>query len=323
MRTKKLTTLLIVAFTFALSFTVIAQSKKEAVDAYNSGATLMKENPEAALEQLYLSLKLSDELGEDGEETKVLAESLIPTTHWEYAMKLYKDKKMYETLEQLEKAEETAVKFGDTKTQQRVEKTIPKLYYAMGVTNYKEDKFEKAIEYYNKALNFNPEYPDPVLGIALSYEKQEDYEKMLEYLKKTIEVANAANDREKSEDALKKAKAYLLRNGDEAQKANKNKDAVEWFGRVLEFDANDGSVYYVLAINYNSLKDWDNAIANANIAIEKGNGSLDIPGLYYQLGLAYQGKGSNDDACEAFSKALSGTYKTAAEYQMKEVLKCN
>ena len=307
----------------ALPFATIAQTKKEAVDAYNSGATMIKENPQGALDKLYEAITISEQLGEEGEETKVLAESLIPGVHFEFAMNLYKQKKSVETIEQLEKAEETAVKFGDAKTQQKVEKTIPKLYYAMGVNHYKADEFEKAIEYYNKAIQFNGGFSDPILGLALSYEKMEDYEKMLEYLAKTIEVAKKTNDNGKAEDALKKAKGYLMRNGDEAQKAEKFDDAVKYFSRVLEFDENDGSIYYVLAINYNSLKNWDKAIENANIAVEKGNGTIDSAGVYYQLGVAYQGKGSNAEACESFSKALSGSYKAAAEYQMKEVLKCN
>jgi len=308
-------------FILSAQIYIYAQTKKDAIDSYNSGAIMIKENPQGALVKLYEALKISDQLGEEGEETKVLAESLIPSVHFEFAMQLYKEKKSLETLEQLEKAEETAVKYGDTKTQQKVEKTIPKLYYAMGVSHYKKDEFEKAIEYYNKAVQFNGGFSDPILGLALSYEKMADYEKMLEYLAKTIEVARKTNDNAKADDAQKKAKAYLMRNGDEAQKAEKFDEAVKYFSRVLDFDGNDGTIYYVLAINYNSLKDWDNAIENANVAVEKGNGTLDMAGVYYQLGVAYQGKGSNAEACESFRKASSGNYKAAAEYQCDIV--CN
>ncbi|HPJ46275.1 MAG TPA: hypothetical protein PL017_09265, partial [Tenuifilaceae bacterium] len=129
----KINKLIFSVLAVALPFATIAQTKKEAVDAYNNGATMIKENPQGALDKLYESIKISEQLGEEGEETKVLAESLIPSVHFELAMKLYKEKKSVETLEQLEKAEETAVKYGDAKTQQKVEKTIPKLYYAMGV----------------------------------------------------------------------------------------------------------------------------------------------------------------------------------------------
>jgi tetratricopeptide (TPR) repeat protein len=297
-------------------------TKKDAVDAYNAGAQIIKQDPKAALESLYLSLKLSTELGEDGEETKILAESLIPRTHLELAMKFYGEKKMYETLEQLEKAQELAEKYNDNSTKQRVERTIPQLYNQMGNTQYRSNNFEKAIEYYNKAIKAKTDYPDPYLGISLSYEKLNDFDKMLESLKRTLEVANSVNDRNKAEDATTKAKAFLLRKGDEAQKANKNAEAVKWFTRSLDFDPNDGSVYYALSINFNALKDWDNAIANGNLALEKGNGSIDSNGVYFQIGTAYQEKGMSNEACKAFSNA-QGSFKAAAEYQMKEKLKCN
>lgn len=297
-------------------------TKKDAVDAYNSGAQMIKQDPKAALESLYLSLKLSTELGEEGEETKILAESLIPRTHLELAMKFYGEKKMYETLDQLEKAKELAEKYNDNSTKQRVERTIPQFYNQMGNTQYRSNNFDKAIEYYNKAIKVKADYPDPYLGISLSYEKLNDFDKMLESLKKTIEVANGVNDRNKADDAITKAKAFLLRKGDEAQKANKNSEAIKWFTRSLEFDSNDGSVYYALCINFNALKDWDNAIANGNLALEKGNGSVDANGVYFQIGTAYQGKGIASEACKALGNA-QGSFKAAAEYQMKEVLKCN
>ncbi|HCY00336.1 MAG TPA: hypothetical protein DG754_09380, partial [Bacteroidales bacterium] len=161
------------------------------------------------------------------------------------------------------------------------------------------------------------------LGIALSYEKLENYDSMLEYLKKTFEVANSINDRSKAEDAQKKAKAYLLRNGDSAQKEKKYNEAIEFFTKVLEFDQTDGSIYLLIAVNHNELKNWDKVIENCKLALEHANNSLDKTGIHYQMGTAYQSLGKNTEACEAFSNALSGTYGAAAEYQMKEVLKCN
>jgi len=320
MKTKVFVTVFAILFSL---FAAAQSTKKEAVDAYNEGAQIIKQDPKGALDKLYLSLKISNELAEEGEETKVLAESLIPRTHFEFAMKLYQEKKMYETLEQLEKAKEMAKKFGDNTTKQRVERTIPQFYNQMGVTNYRSNNFEKAIEYFNKALAIKPDYTDPYINMALSYEKMNNFEKMLETLKKTIEVANATNERSKADDATTKAKAYLLRKGDEALKANKNREAIEWLNRSLEFDANDASVYFALTINSIALKDWDNAITNANTALEKNtNGSIDVNGVYFQLGTAYYGKGNTVEACKAFSN-VNGAFKARAEYEMKEVLKCN
>jgi len=312
-----------IAFVFALPIFSAAQTVKEAVDAYNAGASILKDNPEMALEQLYKALEISEELDYDGQETRDLAQSLIPRAHQQFAMQLYKEKKMPETLEQLEKAKETAINYGDNGTLARVERIIPQLYNQMGNAEYRDENFEKAIDYYKKAIEVKNNYPDPYLGIALSHEKQDNAEQMLEYLKKTLDVANSVNDRNKAEDAVKKAKGYLLKTGDAAQKEKKHAEAIELFTKTIEFDQTDGSVYFLLAINYAELKEWDKVVENSKLALEHANGNLDTAGIYYQMGTAYQNLGKNTEACNAFSNALSGSYTAAAEYQIKEVLKCN
>jgi tetratricopeptide (TPR) repeat protein len=124
----------------------------------------------------------------------------------------------------------------------------------MGNTEYREENFEKAIDYYKKAIEVKADYPDPYLGIALSHEKQENFDGMLDYLKQTIEVSNAANDRKRAEDAQRKAKGYLLRVGDEAQKAKRFEEAIEFLERALEFDDTDATLLYAIAVNYNEQK---------------------------------------------------------------------
>jgi tetratricopeptide (TPR) repeat protein len=323
MRTNKLSKLLFVlTLVMATSF-VSAQSLKEATEAYNTGATLVNDKkPQEAIEYLYSALQISEDLEEEGREIKKMAEDLIPTAHLQYAMNLYRAKDNYGAIEQLEKARETAQLYGDRNTIGRVDRIIPQLYNQMGNTEYRADNYEKAIYYYKKSIGIKSNYPDPYLGIALSYEKQEMFNEMLDYLKQTMAVSKEVNDRDKGEDAVKKAKAYLLRQGDDAQKAKKHEEAIGFFTQVLDFDNTDGSVYFVLAINSAELKDWEKVIEFSRLALENGNGSLDEAGIYYQMGVAFQNKGDTTQACQAFNNALTGSYRAAAEYQMKEVLKC-
>lgn len=320
----KINRLLVVLTLFFMPFLTNAQTLKEATEAYNAGATMIQDKmPEKALEHLYRAIELSEDLDMDGEATKKLAEDLIPTAHLQYAMNLYRTKEMKAALEQLEKAKETAAKYFDKNTLGRVERIIPQLYNQMGNTEYRDENYEKAINYYNKAIDVKNTYPDPYLGIALAYEKQENFEEMLTFLKKTIEVSNAANDKEKEESASKKAKGYLLRKGDEAQKAKNFNESIEFFKKSLEFDNTDGTIYYVISGNYAELKEWDSVIEYGKLALENTTDAVDEAGVYYQIGTAYQNQGNTDQACAAFNNALSGTYRAAAEYQIKEVLKCN
>jgi tetratricopeptide (TPR) repeat protein len=323
MKTSRLTKVLLgLGLILLVPFMGVSQTKKEAVDAYNAGATIMKQDPKAALESFYKALEISEQLGEEGEETKTLAQTLIPRTHYELAMKLYKEKNMTGTLEQLEKAEDMAEKFNDEATKGKVAKTIPQLYNVMGTSNYKDGKYEDAIAYYNKALSFKPDYPDPLLGIALSYEKLEQVDKMFEYLDKTIEVGTKLNDQKKVEDATTKAKAFLLKKGDEAQKANKHEEALGYFNKVLNYESKDASIYFVIAINSNKVEKWDEAIEAAKKAIELTAGAeADKAAMYYELAQAYQKKKDVANACAAYRNAAFGQYKASADYQITQ-LKC-
>lgn len=316
--------LLAVLAIFFAPFLTTAQTLKEATEEYNAGATMYQEKkPEKALEHLYNAIELCEDLDVEGEETKILAEDLVAKAHLQYAMNLYRAKDMSKALEQLEKARETAIKYFDKNTEGRVDRIIPQLYNQMGNTEYRNEDYEKAIGYYNKAIEVKADYPDPYLGIALSHEKQENFDDMLGYLKETIEVSEKVNDRKKAESAANKAKGYLLRKGDEAQKAKNFDESITFFEKTLEFDKTDGFIYYVLANNYVELKQWEKVIEYGNLALENKTEAVDEAGVYYQMGTAYQNQGDSANACAAFNNALSGNYRAAAEYQINEVLKCN
>lgn len=323
MKTNKLFKLLGLVTLVVAPYFISAQTLKEATEEYNTGATLINEKkPEKAVEHLYKALRISEDLESEGEDIKRKIEDLIPTAHLQYAMTLYRAQKMEQTLEQLEKAKETAEAYFDKNTKGRVERIIPQLYNQMGNMEYRADNYEKAIDYFNKAISIKADYPDPYLGIALANEKQENFDGMLEYLKKTMDVATAANDRKQAESAQKKAKAYLLQTGDEAQKAKNFEEAIKYITKAIEFDDTDGLLYYVVAMNHSELKNWEKVLEYSKLALEKANGNVDEAGVHYQMGVAYQNQGDTAQACQSFSNALTGSFKAAAEYQMKEVLKC-
>lgn len=317
-----LSALLVVGLGLLIPFAGFGQTKKDAVDAYNSAATTYKQDPKAAIDNLLKAIEISDQLGEDATEIKVNSESLIPKAYFELAMALYKQKDLQGTLDNLEKAEETAVKYNDASVKTRVEKTIPKLYNVMGNNKFKEEKYDEAIANYNKALNFNPDFVDPILGITLSYEKLGNEAKMLEYIDKTIEVAKKSNDAATVSSTTTKAKNYFLKQADDAQKDKKYEDAIVSLNNVLKYDGNDSEVYRLLTINYNRVEKWNDGIASALKAIDLKTGTADEKAeLYFLLATAYQKINDNAKACEAYKNASFGTFKPNADYQIQQ-LKC-
>ncbi|MGD9977503.1 MAG: tetratricopeptide repeat protein [Bacteroidales bacterium] len=300
----------------------IGQTMKEAVDAYNSAATTYKQDPKAALDNLNKAIQMCEQLGEEGSEVKVNSESLIPKVYFEMAMLQYKQKDLQGTLDNLEKAEETATKYNDDAVKSRVEKTIPKLYNVMGNNKFKEEKYDEAIVNYTKAINFSPDFVDPYIGATLSYEKLNNEAKMLEYIDKTIEVAQKANDTKTADETSSKAKNFFLLKADEAQKATKYDDAVTSLSSALKYDSTDFNTYRLLAINYNRVEKWDDGIQAALKAIELKTGTVEEKAeLYFLLATAYQKVNDTPKACEAYKNAAYGTFKPNADYQIQQ-LKC-
>jgi tetratricopeptide (TPR) repeat protein len=83
-------------------------------------------------------------------------------------------------------------------------------------------------------------------------------------------------------------------------------------------------VYFYLGTAQNELKQWDQAIENSNkgLAVEKDDDEKKAK-HYYNMGMAYKGKGDTSAACTAFKNALFGQFKENAQYEIETELKCN
>ena len=98
-----------------------------------------------------------------------------------------------------------------------------------------------------------------------------------------------------------------------------------WFFKTGkgEYGEGDANTYYYYALAYNKIKDWDKAIISANKALEIEKDEKDAKAkIYFELGTAYYGKGDTSEACKAYKDAAYGDYVAQANYQLKEVLKC-
>lgn len=301
-----------------------AQTKNEAVEAYNVGLSMMKTDPEAALESLNKAIEISEQLGAEGEETREMAEALIPGIHYQMGVNLYKEKKLQEAAEQFEKTVEVAEEYGDTQTKQKAERIVPQLYFAVGNGLYKADEYDSALVYFDKATEANPSYEKAYFGKALTYRKMEDTEKFLEAIDNTIEAALQSNKGQIATKAEETARDYLLLRGQKAVQEKSYGEAAGMLDKVVVYDPDSKEAFYLLGLSHNALENWDKSMKAINKAIdlETGTGD-DLAKLYYELGTAYYGMGDKEAACEAYSKAAVGGYKESAEYQMEHVVKCN
>lgn len=308
-----------------LAFSTISasgQSINDAIQAYNNAATNYKQDPEKALQDILSAHQMAEQLGEEGVETKQKCEELIPTIYFQLAMAKYKAKDLQATLYNLEKAEYAAIKYNDGVTKTRVEKTLPKLYNAMGNNLFKENKFDQAIENYSKAIKLDANYIDPYLGTALAYEGLNNEGKMVEFLDLTIDLGSKNNDAQNVEKAKTKGKAYFLKKADAARNANKLNDVVKLLDLALKYDGDDYDIFRLMTINYSKLERWNDAIEYGNKALELVKGTAeDKAEIYFLIATAYQKLNRISDACAAYKNASFGTFKPNADYQIQQ-LKC-
>ena len=298
-------------------------TKKEAVDAYNGGVKLLKTNAKEAIKQMEKCIEISEQLGEEGEETKKLAAVQLPNLYYQMSMETLKAKKYSEAIIQLEKTVEVAEKYNSPNVKSSAEGRMPLIYNALGGNYRKKSDWKNALINYDKAIEHDTGYYKACLGKALVYSKTGEDANLLETTDKTIELAKKANDTKSVATAEKIASTYFYNKGVKSVQANAHAEAVDAFQKSLKYGNVEPDIYLQIAKSNNVLNNWDAAIDAANKALELENGDDVVKAKYYfEIGTSYMGSGDTSQACEAFKKALTGEYEQLARYKMEQELKC-
>ena len=156
----------------------------------------------------------------------------------------------------------------------------------------------------------------------MAYKMQDNEEKMIDLMNKTIDVAASTND-EKTEDAASKAlRDHYFAKAAEALKAEDYETAFSMFDESLKYDASFPDPYYYKAFIYNKQLEYDKALENARKALELESDENQKPRIYFELGNAYVGNVEYEKACDAYSKCLVEPFEQTARYKMENVLNC-
>jgi tetratricopeptide (TPR) repeat protein len=68
------------------------------------------------------------------------------------------------------------------------EKLSAEEYFTKGNNAYNNELYELAIEYYQKAIDINPNYADAYLNMGVAYYEQKNYPQAIQYYQKAIEI---------------------------------------------------------------------------------------------------------------------------------------
>ncbi|UCG28615.1 MAG: tetratricopeptide repeat protein [Bacteroidales bacterium] len=324
MKSRKQVKIWITILFVVLSVSGYSQTKNDAIAAYNEGVQLLKSDPEAALTALNRCIEICTSLGEEGDDTKVMAEIQIPKLQYSIARTAMQAKEYEAAIEKFTLAIESAEKYNDNQVKGSSLKLVPQLHYIVGNSYSKNKEFEKALENYEKAIEYNPVYTKAFLGKGLVYRETGDLENMKTALDKTIELGLNINDTNSVETAEQVIRITYFNKAVKAITEQSTDEAEEALKTTIEYGNNSVDAYYQLAKIYNGKSNWSDAIEMINKAIEIEAGDETVKAkLFYELATSYVGQGETDAACEAFKKAAFGAYAENANYQIEHVLKCN
>lgn len=302
----------------------VAQSKADAIKAYNEALEIAKAgNYMGAVTKMNECIEICDKIGSEGDDTKSLAQRKLPGFYYQEAVSIYKDKRIEESIAAFEVAEEIAEKYGDSQIQQKSSKIIPQLYYNVGMNQFKRSDFDAAMENLTKASELNPRYAKAFYGKGLIYKNKDDLEGMTDAMDKAIQYGLETNDSKIVREAEEAMRDYMVFRGAKLTEQKSYDEALALLQKALIYDKEHADTYYRLAEVYNKLSRFNEAISQATKALtfEKG-GKSESAKIYFELGLAYKFLKNKERACEAFQNAAFGQFTQSANYEIEHELKC-
>ena len=321
---RRIRTTTVVAFCLAaFAWGAAAQGMKEAVDLYNGAATSFKQNPQQAVADLQKSIEICEALNSEESGTlATAARKLLPDAYFYLAQDLYKKQKTEESFAAMETSKTSSEAIGDMKRATRATRTLSSLYFQQGTQMQLKKNYEEAIELCKKSLQQNDRVLDVWIVIAQCQDSLKRYDDMLQTLKDGMDAAQRAANLARKTDMQVLATNHLKAEAIKRQEAKDPKGAIAILTKALEFDAHDATIYQPLAVAYASLKEYEEVVKNVDLALECLRPGEDNTGLYFMKASAQQANGDTNGACESYKLAAFGTYKSAAEHEMKDVLKC-
>ena len=322
----KKTLILAFALTIVSTFSfknLQAQTKEEAVLAFNSTLELSKTDMAGAVAKMQEVVKMCTAIGKEADTLKMKATTVIPVWQYNVGNNLKNDKKFDLAMAAYEKSSEFAVTYGDDNIKEKSASQLVLLYMGKGSTYYKADKADSALLFLDKALALNPEYSKAIFTKGQVYKKKGDNAKMLENMQLAITTATKTNDTVIIKAAKNMIGSSLNQEGIAAYNKKMYADAVTKLNSALEYGFKTKDLYYVLASSNNSLKKYDEAItaANAGMAMDEQTNEK-LARYYCEIAKAYEGKKDIGNACSNYKKAAYGSFAQFSNDKIKNVLKC-
>jgi tetratricopeptide (TPR) repeat protein len=313
-------TILSLVLVFNMALVAEAQSVDDAGAALNKGIKLSKkENYLAAAMAFEDALNKAQMAGPEAMQIGDNAKKQLPLMYFKDAVATYKAKKYIQAADKFKTASEVARQYDNSTLAEKAAKNVPALYNSIGNSYRKQKHFEEAHKYFDKAIAFKPDYSKAYLGKMLIYKDLNDVTNMVNMADK-INAISSSSESAKSANSI--LQTHFLKQANESFEAKRYGEAKKHIENYKKYGEAEAQGLYLAAMIYNETEEFDKAVSDANKGLKATQDKDLIANLYFVLGNAYAGQNKVNEACNAYTNALSGPNGEAAKYQMEEVLKC-
>lgn len=312
----KLLKIFVAILMMSVSGILSAQTMDEAIAKFNEGAdAINKGDFSSAISQLNELLIMAETIGSEADKLVSQAKEQLPLLHYQVAIGYMKQKNYENAIPSLENTVSLSDAYGNNADKkEKALKYLPQLLTGVATQDFRDENYEKAIERFQSAVKYSPDYPKAWLGLGLVYQKQFNEEEMLAALTKTIDLGKLNNDTKTVSLAQEALASYYV---DEANLEFEDMDPmdedfsylIELYEKALSYQPGNADANYKLALIYNRMIEYDLAIEHAKKALETEVVEIKVAAINYELGNAYIGTAEYDLACAAFDNAMVGIFE--------------
>jgi tetratricopeptide (TPR) repeat protein len=257
------------------------------------------------------------------------AEKQIPSAYYRQAAAFLKRKQYDNAIPYLEKTVESATLYNNNEeTKEKAQKYLPQLYVLEGNRSWKNESFDQAHTYFDKALALNENLYQAHQGKGMVFLDQDDPDAMMEEFNLAKQGALEKNDT-KTIDAINGViDSYYNKFITEEMEMVDPEDndytyVIEACENALGANPENPRALYHLALISNKNVEYDAAVDYALKALQFETEAVWISAINFELGSAYQNSVEYEKACEALQKVVEEPFLTRAEKKMGSIPGCN
>ena len=310
---------------------LMAQTLTDVINEFNAGVeSLNGQSYETALTQFNNTLALCEQVGEEADDMKKQAREQVVGTYYRQAITLMKRKQYDLALPALENTVSSSAEY-DVKPEfaQNALKYLPPLYLRQGNVLLKQEKFDEAMEIFDKALEIQPTLYKAHQGKGLVYKEKGEIDDMLEEFNIAKSKAKEEGDGEVIDEINAAINGHYRELIDEELMMMDTEDPDYTFlldicDEAIAANEKNGYAYWQAATARNKMIEYDAAIELANKGLESEDDPILRSALFYELGLAYQNTANYTGACEAYNSVTEEPFLSKAEKKLETPqLGCN